>query len=109
MEELIRILLDLNSSDAEMDDAAMGLGSFTDNRAEEVLLEVSNNPDYDEMIRASCGESLAEIWLKRSQIDFSKVECLTGVALVEALSLIRFKRPDWYERLKKSNPDKLME
>jgi len=107
MDELIEILLDPSSGDAEKDDAAMELGKYTEKRVEEVLFVVSNDFGYNEMIRASCGESLAEIWVQRARVDFSKMDRLTEVALVEALSLIRRKRPDWYEEFKHRNPGKV--
>jgi hypothetical protein len=103
MEALIAILLDATSSDGEKDDAAIELGNFTTDRVEKVLFAVSNEPSYNEMIRASCGESLAEIWLQRSRVDFSKLDNLKGIAFVEALSLIQSRRTDWYEQYRRSH------
>ncbi len=94
IELLIEILLDPNARDDEKDDAVIELGNYPNKKVEEVLLLVSNDPSFDEMIRASCGESLAEIWVKQSKLDISKLKSLTGIALQEALSLFQNKRPD---------------
>lgn len=95
---LLEILLDPSSSDAEKDDAVIDLGiNFQDEETIDILIKVSNDNDYDEMIAASCGESLGQIWLSTQQIDFEKLSFLKGIALLEALSLIKAKRPDWYK------------
>ncbi|MNN07735.1 hypothetical protein D3C81_1205660 [compost metagenome] len=96
---LIEILLDPISSEADKDDAAIELGNhFDDEETIDALIKVSNSGDIDEMIVASCGESLGQIWLRKAQVDFEKLACLSGIALTEALSLIKQQRPDWYEK-----------
>ncbi len=96
-ESLLEILLDPTSSDAEKDDAVIELGSnFQDDDTIDILIKVSNNINCDEMIVASCGESLAHIWLTNQRVDYEKLLHLKGVALAEALSLIKAQRPDWY-------------
>ncbi|GGG02507.1 hypothetical protein GCM10010913_25310 [Paenibacillus aceti] len=49
------------------------------------------------MIAASCGESIARIWLTSQRIDYKKTSNLKGVTLNEALSLIKAQRPDWFK------------
>ncbi|MFW5438237.1 hypothetical protein [Paenibacillus apiarius] len=96
---LIEILLDPASSDAEKDDAVIELGNnFEDEETIDVLITVSNNMQSNDMIAASCGESLGQIWLRKKKIKFEKLSCLEGIALNEALSLIKEKRIDWYEK-----------
>lgn len=86
---LIKILLDKSINDADRDDAAIDLGFFTDDESVEFsLLIVANDQETHEMIRASCGESLAQIWLAQKQVSFEKIGLLNGVALEEALALI---------------------
>ncbi|KAB2861535.1 MAG: hypothetical protein F9K39_13045 [Exiguobacterium chiriqhucha] len=87
---LIEILLDKTASDAERDDAAIDLGYILeDEDVEAALLTVANDEKTDEMIRASCGESLAQIWIAHNQVSREKLALLTGVALLEAISMIK--------------------
>ncbi|MGO4733741.1 hypothetical protein [Paenibacillus sp. 2KB_22] len=82
---LLEILLDPKTSDAEKDDAVIDLGiNFQDEETIDFLINVSNNNCYDEMVVASCGESLAHIWIKNEQINYKKLLELKGVALAEA-------------------------
>lgn len=87
---LIEILLDKTASDAERDDAAMDLGfSLNEEAVEVALLTVANDETVDEMIRASCGESLAQIWIAQNQVSREKLALLTGIARDEAMALIK--------------------
>lgn len=97
-ESLLEILLDPTTSDAEKDDAVIELGSnFQDDETIDILIKVSNDINCDKMIVASCGESIAHIWLTNQRIDYEKLSYLKGIALTEALSLIKAQRPDWYK------------
>ncbi|MGX4584202.1 hypothetical protein [Paenibacillus chitinolyticus] len=94
---LINILLDPYSTEAEKDDAAIDLGEhFEDEETIGVLLKVSNQDDIGEMVAASCGESLAYIWLRKSEINYDHLLLLKDAALHEALSLIKAHRYDWF-------------
>lgn len=96
-ESLLKILFDPTSSDAEKDDAVIELGSnYQDDETVDMLIKVSNDRNDDEIIAASCGESIAEIWLSRQRIDFKRLASLKGITLIEAVSLIKAKRPDWF-------------
>ncbi|WP_214762184.1 MULTISPECIES: hypothetical protein [Exiguobacterium] len=87
---LIEILLDKTASDTERDDAAIDLGNVSDDKKVEVaLLTVANDEGTDEMIRASCGESLAQIWITHNQVSREKIVLLTGIAMDEAMALIK--------------------
>lgn len=97
-DSLIAILLDPTTSDAEKDDAVIALGNnFQDDKTIDFLIQVSNDRNYDEMIAASCGESIAHIWLNKQRIDYEQVSSLSGIALTEGLSMIKAHRPDWYK------------
>ena len=97
-ERLLEILADPTASDAEKDDAVIELGeNFQDDETVDILIKVSNESNCDEMIKASCGESIGQIWLSTQQISYDKLSNLNGIALTEVLSLIKAKRPDWYE------------
>lgn len=104
-ERLIEILTDPTASDAEKDDAVIELGeNFQDEEIVDILIKVANDSDCDEMIKASCGESIGQIWLSTQQISYDKLPYLNGIALTEVLSLIKTKRPDWYETYLKMFP-----
>lgn len=97
-ESLLEILLDPTTSDAEKDDAVIELGNnFQDDDTIDILIKLSNDSNFDEMIAASCGESIAHIWLTNQRIDYAKLLNLKGITLTEALSLIKAQRPDWYK------------
>ncbi|MGG3281238.1 hypothetical protein [Paenibacillus solani] len=97
-EKLLEILNDPTASDAEKDDAVIELGiNFHDAETVDILLQLSNDSNYDEMIAASCGEYLGHIWLTTQQISYEKLSHLKGIALTEALSQIKAQRPDWYQ------------
>lgn len=97
-EMLLKILTDPTASDAEKDDAVIELGeNFRDAETVDLLIKVSNESNCDEMIKASCGESIGQIWLSTQKISYDKLTHLKGIALTEVLSLIKSHRPDWYE------------
>lgn len=97
-ERLLEILTDPTASDAEKDDAVIELGeNFQDAETVDILIKVANESNSDEMIKASCGESIGQIWLSTQQISYDKLSYLNGIALTEVLSLIKEQRPDWYE------------
>ena len=58
---LISVLLDTNAEFGDRSDAAMDLGEFDDEAAEEALASVANDPSSDADIVELCRESLAEI------------------------------------------------
>ena len=62
IENLLGILFDPTSSDAEKDDAVIELGiNYQDDETVDILIKVSNDRNDDEIIAASCGESIAQI------------------------------------------------
>lgn len=99
--ELINILLDSNISDEERDDAAINLGYISNNElVEKALLKIANDINTDEIIRASCGESLAQIWMTKKVFNYDKFFSLKGIAFVEAIGLIKKENTKLYEELK---------
>lgn len=85
---LIEILLDDNISLAERDDAAIDLSNFDEDSALNALIEVAKNNKEDEVLLASCGESIAKILL-RHNIKLNRIlQQLTEPARKEAESLI---------------------
>jgi hypothetical protein len=94
-EKLIEYLLDENIDDATRDDCAIDLSNFPEVDVIAALIKVANNLNDVEMIRASCGESLASIWLKNDKIDFEALKSLEEPAFSEAIGLIRDNKPHW--------------
>ncbi len=93
--DLIEIVLDVTASDAERDDAAIDLGFVSnDPSVQAALLTIANDKDTDEMIRASCGESLAQIWMKNNEFDLNNLSRLAGIAHVEALECFERENSD---------------
>ncbi|MBC9786599.1 hypothetical protein H1S01_19325 [Heliobacterium chlorum] len=96
--QLFEILLDPSSNDAEKDDAVIELGdNYDDEETIDFLIEVSNLYSNNDMIAASCGESIGLVYVRTQKIDYEKICKLKGTALSEALSLIKKHRIDWYE------------
>ncbi|OGX78160.1 hypothetical protein A6395_13585 [Exiguobacterium sp. SH31] len=93
--DLIGILVDKTANDAERDDAAIDLGFISNNEAIEIaLLTVANDEGTDEMIRASCGESLAQIWIENNVLNLKNISLLTGIAFFEALEIFKKKNSE---------------
>ncbi|WP_043932603.1 hypothetical protein [Bacillus sp. EB01] len=102
-EKLIEYLLDENIDDATRDDCAIDLSNFPEEDVIAALIKVANNLNGEEMIRASCGESIASIWLKIDKIDFEALKSLEKPAYSEAIGLIRNNKPHWYFAYEKYN------
>ncbi|TCI37550.1 hypothetical protein EVJ29_05850 [Exiguobacterium sp. SH4S7] len=93
--DLIGILVDKTANDAERDDAAIDLGFISNNEAVEIaLLTVANDEGTDEMIRESCGESLAQIWIENNVLNLKNISLLTGIAFFEALEIFKKKNSE---------------
>lgn len=95
--ELIAVLLDSTAREDERDDAAMDLADFDGYDVVEALYTVAADQSLQsEMIKGSCGESLASIWIRTGTIDFELLSRLEGTAKTEALWSIKVNRSDWY-------------
>ncbi|WP_059053622.1 hypothetical protein [Paenibacillus senegalimassiliensis] len=68
-EKLIEILLDESASDSERDDVAMDLSEYHHETVIEALMVTANQDLTDDMIQASCGESLAMILIKNERFE----------------------------------------
>lgn len=94
--KLIEYLLDEKIDDATRDDCAIALSEFIYDEVVAALISVANNLKDVEMVRASCGESLAEIWIKKNEINYDVLNNLGEPARSEALGLLRQDKPEWY-------------
>ena len=109
MGALIQFLLDDSEGDiGGRDDAAMALAAYDDPKAEAALVEVATRPAGDEIIIASCGESLGTIWLRKGKMNRDTFRALPPAARNEVLGLIEAERPEWLQCLK-TDKDKIVE
>ena len=81
IDDLIAILLDLDASISERDDAAMDLGGY--DAALDVLLRVAASVDENPVVQASCGTSIAEIWKRLGRYNETLVATLSPSAQSE--------------------------
>ena len=94
---LIDILLDATAREDERDDAAIDLGYFEGHEVVQALFTVAMDASFQsEMVKGSCGESLASVWVRTGEIDFGLLSQLEGTAFNEAVAIIKEKRKDWY-------------
>lgn len=96
---LIDIILDETSNVSERDDAAMDMGDFDDPKVIEVLLQKGSDPVEDETVLNSCGESLAEIWVRQDFFDEMGYSSLHPVAKQGALFVIESRKPHWINKI----------
>ncbi len=94
---LREILFDRHLSISERDDAAIDLGQFDVTEALDALLTIALNPQEDELVLSSCGESIALIWLRTGKFDSHKLAQLADPAQVEARALIKSQQPTWLD------------
>lgn len=95
-ERLAAVLLDSNASVSERDDAAMDLGEINSDVALDALVKTASSRfERDDIVLASCGESIASIWLARGRFDSATFTRLAPVAQAEARALMKARRPEW--------------
>lgn len=92
---LIEILFDPSASIAERDDAGMDLGDFDDDRALKALSSFVLNHNAEPSIMDVCGESLAQIWVKRNQFDKDVYKKMHPYAQHEADMYLKANKSDW--------------
>jgi HEAT repeat protein len=74
---LVDILYDKEARFDEKDDAIMCLGEINNDRALNALIKFSQEsrivsyPIENDMLLDSCGESIAQIWMERNQVDMN--------------------------------------
>ena len=88
---LVSVLLDPDARTDERDDAAMDLSSYSEPEVEDALVKAGCDPTTPEIVLASCGESLAEIWIRRGQFNRRVLDSLSPVARSEALAYLEAK------------------
>ncbi len=96
---LIEILLDVTASEADRDDAAMDLAVYDEPEVEDALIHVGADPSTPNSVAASCGESLAEIWMRKKALNLDALKLLKDAACNEAIGLLRAREPSWAARI----------
>lgn len=96
---LIKVLLDATAPEADRDDAAMDLASYDESEVEDALIRVGADPSSPGSVAASCGESLAEIWIRNRKLNLAALKRLSSDAYSEAVGLIRAREPSWALRI----------
>src|ERR1700733_3313378 len=95
IDKLTEILLDQTATEAERDDAAMDLGKYDDDHALNTLLLVASNLEDEPFIMNSCGESIAEIWVRKNQFDTNAYRKMHPLAKEEIERYIKIRKPGW--------------
>jgi len=83
----------MTASEAERDDAAMDLAAYDDLEVEDALIRVGADPSATGSVAASCGESLAGIWIRKKKVNLAALKRLSRGAYSEAVGLIRTREP----------------
>ncbi|MCH9611267.1 MAG: hypothetical protein S4CHLAM81_12050 [Chlamydiales bacterium] len=97
-DQLIELLLDTTTSIAERDDAAIDLSDYSTPKVVEALLKVAQDPNEDDLVASSAGESLGQIWSQGSELNMALLYSLSNHAKHETLAVLRTNRPEWVER-----------
>ena len=92
---LIKVLLDRSASIADRDDAAMDLGDYDDPEVLDALIAIAVNANDEELVLASCGQSIAEIWIRKNIFNVDILEAMSIPAKNEIVGLVRIERPEW--------------
>jgi hypothetical protein len=95
--DLIQILLDNTAREDERHDAAMDISEFDDDRALFALLKIGSNPKEDNIILDACGESIAEILVRRGFYNKELIDKLAPIAQATANAYIKAQRPKWLD------------
>jgi hypothetical protein len=99
LQGLMKVLLDVTAAEADRDDAAMDLAIYDEPEVEEALIQVGADPSTPHSVAASCGESLAEIWIRKETLNLDAFKRLQGEACNEASGLIRVREPSWASKI----------
>lgn len=95
---LIGILLDKTASDYERDDAAMYLAKYNDDSVTKALLIIASNPNDNETVLETCGETLGLIWLDQNMFNKKAYDLLTRIARHGAYTFIKANKPEWVKQ-----------
>jgi hypothetical protein len=94
---LISILFDNTAREDERHDAAMDIGKYDDDRALNALLQLASNPNEDDLILDACGESIAQILVKRNYFRKDMINSLAPTARELAEAYLKTRKPEWFK------------
>jgi hypothetical protein len=95
---LIGILLDPTARADERDDAASYLGRYPNRAVVDALAVVASSTGEDEVLVATAGESIAEIWIKLGEVNPEVLTTLAHPARAEVESLLAARAPHLLEQ-----------
>ncbi len=99
IDNFIEILFDNSAREDERDDAAMYLGEYNDDRALKALITMVLEPhEIEFIIIASCGESIAQIWVNRNYFNLDIYKKMDPVARREVYGYIADAKPEWVRK-----------
>jgi HEAT repeat protein len=90
---LVDILADHGARPDERDDAASYLGRYADESVVRALATVASSTEEDEVLVATAGESIAEIWIALGRIQPDVLHALAPPAKAEVESLLAARAP----------------
>jgi len=96
---LIKFLLDQTVDLGARDDCAMDLADFNDEEALQALYKCASDPNEDNIIQSSCGESLAEIMVRNSLLNRKYITGLSAHAFDELKSYFAKNKPEWFNEV----------
>jgi hypothetical protein len=94
-EGLISVLLDKSARIDERDDAAIDLRKYDEEIALESLLQIAIDPNEELTLMETCGESIAEIWVRNNRFNFDVYNKMHPQAQLEAKGYIKIRKPEW--------------
>ena len=100
---LISVLNNTSAEFGDREDAAMDLGGYDEPEAEDALTKVILDPTTDPSLAETVGESLAEIWSRKNDLNIDVLQELSGEVLLITLGTIEARRPEWKSRLEASD------
>jgi hypothetical protein len=92
---LIAVLQDKEANVSEKDDAAMDLASSDNPLAVQALAAQGQDETEDDLVLNSCGESLAEIWIRNDTFVQNLYNTLLPKAQQGVRAVIESLKPEW--------------
>lgn len=90
-ESLAAALLDKDESLGTRDDAAMDLSEYDDAVALQALIQIAQDPNEDEMLHSSAGESIGQIWHRKGEFNDALFDSFTRISRKEVAAAMGFK------------------
>ncbi|NJM35023.1 MAG: hypothetical protein HC850_10305 [Rhodomicrobium sp.] len=91
---LIKILNDVEADWADRDDAATELGNYDDFDGLNALIKVGSRKKEDDTLKETCGESIAQIWLRQKTIDIDALQSLDSITKQQVIALLQTHNPN---------------